>query len=101
MKADKEFYATPWTDTKSSRIRSLNGDWKFNLVSEPSQRPLDFYQVDFDDSSWDKIPVPSNWEMRDMTIPSTPMLSIPTPTLPIYPCPSGFSDDGANYGINP
>ncbi len=64
MKADKEFYATPWTDTKSSRIRSLNGDWKFNLVSEPSQRPLDFYQVDFDDSSWDKIPVPSNWEMQ-------------------------------------
>ena len=102
MKADKEFYATPWTDTKSSRIRSLNGDWKFNLVSEPSQRPLDFYQGDFDDSSWDKIPVPSNWEMQGYDHPIYANVEYPhANTPPFIRARPGFNDDGANYGINP
>lgn len=43
---------------------SLNGKWAFRFVSEPSQRPLDFYKDDYDVSSWDAIPVPSNWEMH-------------------------------------
>ena len=43
MLADKDFYATPWTDPLSSRYLSLNGTWKFNLVPEPEQRPADFH----------------------------------------------------------
>ncbi|MBN1350570.1 DUF4981 domain-containing protein [candidate division KSB1 bacterium] len=43
---------------------SLNGKWKFNWVEKPADRPLDFYQPDFDVSNWDEIPVPGNWQMQ-------------------------------------
>ena len=51
-------------DREASRIKSLNGTWKFNLVSEPSLRPTTFFEENFDVSGWDEIPVPSNWEMH-------------------------------------
>jgi len=102
MKADKEFYATPWTDPKSSRVMSLNGSWKFNLVSEPSKRPLDFYEVSFDDSGWDEIPVPSNWEMQGYDRPLYCNVEYPHANTPPYiQARPGFNDGGANYGINP
>lgn len=44
-------------------IKNLNGDWKFSYVAQASQRPTDFFKTDFDNSSWDNIPVPGNWEM--------------------------------------
>lgn len=43
--------------------RSLNGIWKFNWVSWPQARPVDFYKSTFDVSSWKEIPVPSNWQL--------------------------------------
>jgi len=54
---------------KSAFARSLNGQWKFNWVSRPEQRPVDFYRVDFDDSHWKTIPVPSNWQMQGYDTP--------------------------------
>src|SRR5664279_2813205 len=48
----------------SSFCRSLNGLWKFNWVPRPEQRPVNFYQPDFDVSAWKEIPVPSNWEVQ-------------------------------------
>jgi beta-galactosidase len=53
----------------SPRYQSLNGDWRFHWVAKPEQRPLDFFKADFDDSSWETIPVPSNWEMHDYGTP--------------------------------
>lgn len=47
----------------SSYCRSLNGMWKFHWVKRPEERPAEFHQRDFDDSSWDDIPVPSNWQV--------------------------------------
>lgn len=47
----------------SSFCRSLNGLWKFNWVSRPEQRPVDFYKPSFDVSKWKEIPVPSNWQV--------------------------------------
>lgn len=102
MQADKAFYATPWTDPKSSRVMSLNGTWKFNLVSEPSKRPLDFFETDFDDSKWDNIPVPSNWEMQGYDRPLYCNVEYPHANTPPYiQARPGFNDGGANYGINP
>lgn len=43
--------------------QSLNGDWKFNWAPTPDARPANFYQTDFDVSSWDNIPVPSSWNI--------------------------------------
>jgi beta-galactosidase len=47
----------------SSFCRSLNGNWKFNWVPHPAQRPVEFYQPDFDVSGWKEIPVPSCWQL--------------------------------------
>lgn len=43
---------------------SLNGDWKFNWVKNPDNRPIDFYKPDFDISQWSDITVPGNWECQ-------------------------------------
>ena len=65
MRAD-EFYQTPWTTPKSSRVLSLNGVWKFNFVGAPENRPGEdsFYGDQADVSDWDTISVPSCWEMK-------------------------------------
>lgn len=42
---------------------SLNGTWNFFWSSTPSGISDNFYKEDFDDNKWDKIDVPSNWEM--------------------------------------
>ena len=47
----------------STFCRSLNGIWKFNWVSWPQMRPVDFYKPEFNVSSWKEIPVPSNWQI--------------------------------------
>ena len=57
----KEALAAKRSD--SSFCRSLNGDWKFNYVPHPDQRPVDFYKTDFDDRAWKEIPVPSCWQL--------------------------------------
>ena len=47
----------------STFCRSLNGMWKFNWVSWPQARPVDFYKTTYDVSAWKEIPVPSNWQL--------------------------------------
>ena len=47
----------------SAYWQSLNGDWKFNWVPNPEERPKDFYKTEFDVSGWDNIPVPSSWNI--------------------------------------
>jgi beta-galactosidase len=49
---------------KSERFLSLDGHWKFQWVRSPGQRTKDFYKEELDDSDWDNIPVPSNWEVE-------------------------------------
>lgn len=43
---------------------SLNGVWQFNWNETAESRPMDFYKVDFEDSSWDTMPVPGMWELN-------------------------------------
>ena len=102
MLADKAYYDTPWTVPVNDRFLSLNGTWKFKLVSEPSQRPLDFYKNGFDVSAWDTIPVPSNWEMQGYDKPIYANVEYPhANTPPFIKARPGFNDNGKNYGINP
>lgn len=56
-------YTEPWVETTSELYLSLNGNWKFNWVKQPSERPVNFYKANYDVSSWKEIPVPSCWEM--------------------------------------
>jgi len=48
--------------SRSSRVLMLNGDWDFKLALKPADAPTDFYKSKV--SGWDKIEVPSNWEMK-------------------------------------
>ncbi len=52
---------------ESSRYLSLNGEWDFKFAIKPADAPQDFYKSRV--SEWDKIPVPSNWEMLGYDAP--------------------------------
>ncbi len=49
--------------TESANYVSLMGMWNFHWVENADQRPTDFWQVNYDDSEWDKLPVPGQWEL--------------------------------------
>jgi beta-galactosidase len=67
-------YATEEQALAGQRLTSpfckvLNGQWKFNWVPHPAQRPADFWKPDFDVSAWKEIPVPSNWQIQGYGTP--------------------------------
>ena len=49
----------------SSYDQSLNGEWKFYFARCPQERPMEFFQPDFDDGPWDEIKVPSMIELNN------------------------------------
>ena len=55
--------------SQSQYFQLLNGDWKFNWVRSPEDRPIDFYDPNFDDDNWTDFPVPANWEINGFGIP--------------------------------
>ena len=54
VKGDR--HASEWYQT-------LSGEWRFFHVEKPSQRNNDFYKDNYDVSKWDKIKVPSSWQL--------------------------------------
>jgi len=50
--------------SESQYFRSLNGKWKFKWVPDQRQLIDGFYAENFNDSSWDEISVPANWELN-------------------------------------
>jgi beta-galactosidase len=52
---------SPW-------VVSLNGQWGFNWVANPDERPVNFFSPGFDASKWKKIPVPSCWELEGLKV---------------------------------
>lgn len=102
MLKDKAFYDKPWNYPTNSKYLSLNGTWKFNLVSHPDERPTTFFEEGFNVSGWDDIPVPSNWEMQGYDKPIYANVEYPHDNCPPYiQARPGFNDGGKNYGINP
>ncbi|ALJ01776.1 glycoside hydrolase family 2 TIM barrel-domain containing protein [Rufibacter tibetensis] len=53
--------------SKSGRMILLNGEWDFKFALKPADAPSDFYKGRV--SGWEKIEVPSNWEMKGYDIP--------------------------------
>ncbi|KAI3880691.1 hypothetical protein MKX03_008102 [Papaver bracteatum] len=50
-------------------VKSLCGYWKFFLSTSPTSTPTSFYNSDFEDSSWEALLVPSNWQMHGFDRP--------------------------------
>lgn len=49
---------------RSANFMTLNGLWSFNFVTSPEARPLDFFEVGYNDLAWGTIEVPGCWEMN-------------------------------------
>ena len=54
----------PSREAECKEIVSLDGQWSFHWSKDPDSRVMDFWQADYDVSSWDKIMVPGNWQMQ-------------------------------------
>ncbi|WP_347838432.1 glycoside hydrolase family 2 TIM barrel-domain containing protein [uncultured Draconibacterium sp.] len=54
-------------DRSKSRFQLLNGEWDFYFAAKPEEAPREFYKSRV--QGWDKIEVPSNWEMKGYDIP--------------------------------
>ena len=78
-------------DPQSSALyQSLNGTWKFNVVPHPGERPKAFYAPSLNDSDWENIKVPSNWELEGFDLPIYTNVTYPHPKNPPY---IGFPSD--------
>ncbi len=49
---------------RASNFMSLNGLWKFNWVRDQTDRPVNFFQENFEDNHWVDFPVPGLWELN-------------------------------------
>ncbi|MBF0196575.1 MAG: DUF4981 domain-containing protein [Planctomycetes bacterium] len=70
------------SESESPWYKLLNGSWKFNWSENPSKRPVNFYKTAYDDSSWDQIPVPSNWQIHGYGTPIYTNIKYPHPGNP-------------------
>jgi beta-galactosidase len=69
---------------KSSSYHSLNGTWKFNFVTKPEDRPVDFFKDDYSLENWAEIQVPGNWELQGFGTPIYTDTEYPFPNNPPY-----------------
>lgn len=68
----------------SAYVMPLNGKWKFHFSATPDSRPANFHSPNFDDSGWDDISVPSNWEMLGYGTPIYTNITYPFPKNPPF-----------------
>ncbi len=67
---------------KSLGFILLNGPWKCLYSEHPKDFPEGFYLPEFDDSQWDYITVPSNWQMEGYDKPWYTNVQYPFPVNP-------------------
>lgn len=70
--------------SRSPFYQSLNGTWKFNYTAQYANRPMNFFETSLDDSKWNDIPVPSNWEWKGFGIPIYTNIIYPFPKNPPF-----------------
>src|ERR1051326_8255973 len=66
----------------SPYFKLLNGIWNFYYASNPADLPKGFEQPDFIAEDWDRIPVPSNWQMHGYGRPNYTNIIYPYPVDP-------------------
>ena len=62
-------YFIPYGVNKGDRMLSLNGDWKFRWTKTSDEMIMDFYQTDYDVSTWKTLAVPAVWEVNGYGTP--------------------------------
>ncbi|WP_018931075.1 glycoside hydrolase family 2 TIM barrel-domain containing protein [Gracilibacillus lacisalsi] len=56
-------------EQQSPYYQNLNGEWYFHFSENPDKRINNFYQTDYDVSSWDQISVPAHWQLEGYDYP--------------------------------
>ncbi|PKQ46602.1 glycoside hydrolase family 2 TIM barrel-domain containing protein [Confluentibacter flavum] len=76
----------PYSNTKNALdnyienenfVKCLNGKWKFSFTDHSDKGIPDFEKTGFDDSNWDEIPVPGNWELYGYGYPNYTNIEYP------------------------
>ena len=91
---------TPYKNTEAASERkpselvlSLNGEWNFRWAAQPDEAPEGFWAEGYDDSTWDTMPVPGNWEIEGYGYPIYTNVNYPHPNdpphVPLYDNPTG------------
>lgn len=79
----------------SERVHNLNGQWQFLYKDNPMDPPADFFKSGFDAGSWDKIPVPSNWQVEGYGRPIYTNINMPfEPKVGEWTVPTDFNETG-------
>ncbi len=81
---DKKENVTSDSYDRSALYQSLNGKWNFLYTENYKNRPTDFYKVDYNDSKWNKLTVPSNWEVQGFGTPIYTNIIYPFPKNPPF-----------------
>ncbi|MDH8702555.1 beta-galactosidase [Dysgonomonadaceae bacterium PH5-43] len=68
----------------SSRVKSLNGTWKFLFAENVEKRLVKFYDTNLNDSEWGDIQVPGSWETQGYGIPVYTNVNYIFPANPPY-----------------
>jgi beta-galactosidase/evolved beta-galactosidase subunit alpha len=74
LPARARFTAYPDEDTARSRASSpwelsLNGIWRFQYAQSPIEAPAQFVDMTYDDAGWDRLAVPSHWQLNGYGAP--------------------------------
>lgn len=77
-------YQKPWLWPNSSLRLMLSGQWQFNWVPKPEDRPVDFYKTNYDASAWKTITVPSCVEMLGYGTPIYTNVTYPFKNQPPF-----------------
>jgi beta-galactosidase len=68
----------------SPYFMSLNGSWRFHWAPIPEGAPGEFHRLEYEDSGWSLIPVPSNWQMEGFGYPKFRNIAHPFEARPPY-----------------
>ena len=71
-------------ENQRSQRTSLNGQWKFHLFSAPEAVNGEFIKPEFDDTAWNDITVPSNWQLQGYDKPIYANVKYPFDVNPPY-----------------
>jgi len=81
----------PYADTETALagergaspfFRLLNGRWQFQYFTSPADVPPGFFEETFEASHWDRLPVPSCWQMHGYGRPQYTNVNYPYPVDP-------------------
>lgn len=79
--------------TLSPYYKAIDKAWNFAWYTAPQAVPATFYEMDYNDAYWDKLPIPANWELNGYGTPIYTNVPYPfeanPPYVPEYDNPVG------------